>query len=117
MHFSTIIWLLQVLFGWRKACQEFSKRLDLLLPFYYHTSQYQRFYEGERPDFSQPSTKPRKEKRAARRELLTSNVGGRTMLVQHGARSIRMPYHNVPIDLPPPPSVHSFSSDHSYFTK
>ena len=74
--------------GRRKACQELTKRLDPRLPFYYHTSQYQRFYEGERPDFSHPGSKPKKDKHAARRELLTTSIGGHTTLAQHGARSI-----------------------------
>ena len=30
---------------------EFSKRLDPSLPFFYHTSSHDRFYEGERPSF------------------------------------------------------------------
>ena len=57
------------MYGWRKACLELSKWLDKDLPFYYHTSTHQRFFEGERPDFSQPPAKPRAQ-RAARRELL-----------------------------------------------
>lgn len=48
----------EVMFGWRKACQELTKRMDPRLPFFYHTSTQQRFWEGERPDFSQPPVKP-----------------------------------------------------------
>ena len=87
------------MFGWRKACEELTKRLDPELPSYYHTSTHHRFYEGELPDFSQSKSKPRKE-RIARRELLTSNIGGRVTMAQHGASSIRTQYHNVPVELP-----------------
>ena len=37
-------------FGWRKICNEFAKRLDKELPFYYYTSRHERFFEGERPN-------------------------------------------------------------------
>ena len=102
------------MFGCRKACEELTKRLDPELPFYYHTSMHHRFYEGELPDFSQSTSKPRKE-RIARRELLTSNIGGRVTMAQHGASSIRTQYHNVPVELPPPPNVPGHITDHSYF--
>ena len=35
--------LYQVFYGWRKVCHEFLKRLDLDLPFYYHTSAHNHF--------------------------------------------------------------------------
>ena len=47
------------MFGWRKACVEFSKRVSRDLPFFYHTSANRRFFEGDRPDFSKPQLKPR----------------------------------------------------------
>lgn len=103
----------EVMYGWRKACVEFSKRLNRDLPFYYHTSANQRFFEGDRPDFSQPQLKPRVQ-RAARRELMTGGVGGRTSLVQRGAASIRAKFHNVPVDLPPPPSIPRHVIEHEY---
>ena len=102
------------MFGWRKACEELTKRLDPELKFYYHTSTHQRFYEGERPDFSKPATRPRHEPRAPRRELISGNVGGRTVLAQRGAASIRTQFHNVPVELPPPPSMAIHSSEHKY---
>ena len=103
------------MFGWRKACTEFSKRLDPELPFYYHTSHHQRFYEGEMLDFSHPVKK--KQRRVARRELVTDGIGGRLSMVQRGAGSIRTQYYNVPVELPPPPcdsSHHNIVNDHSY---
>ena len=103
---------MQVMFGWRKACEELSKRIDPDLPYYYYTSTHERFFVGERPDFNKGSGKH--QHYAARRELLTSNVGGRISLVQRGATSIRSHYHNVPVELPPPPSMPTHQSDHSY---
>ena len=103
------------MFGWRKACEELTKKLDPELPFYYHHLHVPlRFYEGELPDFSQSRSKPRKE-RIARRELLTSNIGGQVTMAQHGASSIRIQYHNVPVKLPPPPNMPGHITDHSYF--
>ena len=101
------------MYGWRKACLELSKRLDKDLPFYYHTSTHHRFFEGDPPDFSKPSDRPCA-LRVARRELMAGNLGGRASLVQRGATSIRTQFHNVPVELPPPPSVPAHVSDHSY---
>ena len=42
-----------VKYNWRKVCNEFMKRLDPSLPFYYHTSTHDRFYEGDRPSFDE----------------------------------------------------------------
>ena len=105
---------LQIMFGWRKACEELTKRLDRELKFFYHTSTHQRFYEGERPDFSLPASRPRCETRAPRRELLSRNVGGCAVLAQRGATSIRTQFHNVPVHLPPPPSMPTHAADHAY---
>ena len=41
-----------VYYGWRKVLEEFIKRMDPELPFYYHTSSHCRFYEGMMPKFS-----------------------------------------------------------------
>lgn len=102
------------MFAWRKACQELTKRLDPELKFYYHTSTHQRFYEGERPDYSQPASKPRREPRASRRDLISGNIGGRTVLTTRGASSVRTQFHNVPVELPPPPSIPVHSAEHMY---
>ena len=99
------------MFGWRKACSELTKRMDPQLAFYYHTSTHHRFYEGdlERPDLSKP-----RNVHIARRELLAGGLGGRITMVQHGARSIRSQYHNLPVELPPPPGMSSHIVEHSY---
>lgn len=101
---------------WRKVCLEFSKRLDTNLGFYYHTSGHDRFYEGERPSFDVPAESKRnsRKQRVRKREQLSQLVFGRATLPAPGARSIRMQYHNVPIELPPPPSTHHVLSDHCY---
>ena len=105
---------LQVMYGWRKVCLEYAKRLDPDLPFFYHTSTHQRFYEGDMPSFSLPPKK-QKTRRVARRELATGNIGGRVTMAQRGAGSIRAQYHNIPVELPSPPGTglqHRF--EHSY---
>ena len=43
--------LKQVQLEWRKACIEMSKHGSHPIPFYYHTSSHDRFYEGDRPSF------------------------------------------------------------------
>ena len=103
------------MFGWRKATEELTKRLDPNLPFYYHTSTHRRFYEGQLPDFSEAPIKPRQQ-HPSRRELLAGNIGSRVTLAQHGATSIRTQYHNVPVELPPPPgaTLPQHLSEHSY---
>ena len=72
------------------------------------------FYEGERPHFDERSHKVKKQ-RIHRRELGSSLVFGRATLPVPGARSVRMTYHNLPLELPPPPTVDSrHLSEHSY---
>ena len=53
--------------------------MDPQLHYYYHTSTHRRFYEGELPSFNEPPQN-KQEKRVARRELLTGNIGGRATL-------------------------------------
>lgn len=58
MHLG-LVTILQVFYGWRKVTQEFLKRLDPELLFYYHTSVHSRFYEGVMPNFhTKPGKKP-----------------------------------------------------------
>ncbi len=42
---------------WRKCCIQFSKRSDPDLGFYYFSSSYDRFYEGDRPNFDNKLTR------------------------------------------------------------
>ena len=105
-------------YNWRKVCIEFSKRLDPNLGYFYHTASHDRFYEGERPSFDTPAESKRnpRKQRVRRRDQLSQLVYGRATLPIPGARSVRLQYHNVPIELPPPPSYHPVLSDRSYAT-
>ena len=109
-HFT----LREARYTWRKACIEFSKRLDPDLGFYYFSSSHDRFYEGERPHFDEKPTK-KANKRVRRREQPANLMFGRATLPTPGARSTRLEFHNLPLDLPPPPETgqqHVF--EHSY---
>ena len=101
------------MYGWRKATHEFMKRLDPDLPFYYHTSGNQRFYEGcLMPHFDEDPGK-KKTKRIPRYELLGSN--SRITVAVRGTPSVRTKFHNAPIQLPPPPrTTNLFMHEHSY---
>ena len=107
-------------FGWRKICNEFAKRWDKELPFYYYTSRHERFFEGERPNFNifqKPKSNPRHQ-RVRLREHPGNLVSGRATLVQSGAKSIRRQFHNIPVELPPPPTSsinpNQHAGEHSY---
>ena len=101
------------MYGWRKATHEFMKRLDPDLPFYYHTSGNQCFYEGcLMPHFDKDPGK-KKPKRIPRYELLGSN--SRVTVAVRGTPSVRTKFHNAPIQLPPPPgTTNLFIHEHSY---
>ena len=86
-----------------KICAEFVKRNDPELPFYYYTSAHARFYEEDTPDFNQPPKKQRELRRPPRRELLSTNAGSRVTFLVRGSESMRDRFHNVPVNLPPPP--------------
>ena len=97
---------------------EFAKHMDPSLPFYYHSST-DRFYEGELPTFDKPPEKPNKRKRAPRREQVGAGVGRRITMAARGTGSVRATFHNLPVDLPPPPAPHGVSDqpgthDHTY---
>lgn len=107
---------MQVYYGWRKVCVEFTKRMDPDLGFYYFTSSHSRFYEGDMPDFSKKSSKPSKLRRAPKREL-QGNVGRRISFPVRGSLSVRATFHNVPVDLPPLPNTcvsTRVTSEHAY---
>ena len=64
------------------------------------------------PDFSIAAKHPRKHCRAPQRELLGDSH--RVTLSVRGATSIHATFHNVPVDLPPPPDGSShLLSEHS----
>ena len=53
--------LAEVKFGMCKIISQFVKRVDPDLPFYYHTSSHNRFYEGCHPEFHNRPEKAPKE--------------------------------------------------------
>ena len=104
---------MQVLYGWRRVTHEFVKRIDPDLPFYYYTSAHSRFYEGEMPDFEARPNKNPKPKRAPKYEMLGSN--NRVTLTVQNSTSIRATFHNLPVELPPPPGTYNqLTHEHSY---
>jgi len=62
----------QVKFGIQKVCNEFIKRLDPDLPFFYNTSSHTSFNEGPLPHFNDTPVTKRKIKRVPRREQPTA---------------------------------------------
>ena len=103
----------EVKVGFRKVCSEFTKRLDPDLPFYYHTSSHTCFYEGPLPDFSEPP-KQQKQKRVPRREQPAAFAPRRATMPVRGSLAVRAKFHNVPIELPPPPTGPVHLLEHSY---
>ncbi len=90
--------------------------MDPELPFYYHTSSHQRFYEGPMPEFSVQPHKTKKSRRPPQRELIGA-IGRRVSLPTRGTLSTRAEFHNLPVNLPPPPNVSSTTriiSEHAY---
>ncbi len=110
----------QVQFEYRKLCMEFMKRMDPDLPFYYYTAAHDRFSEGPLPDFDQPRPREKKSsrnprhQRVARRDQLGSLTVGRATFVTPGTLSTRATFHQVPVELPPPPGAAIHLLEHSY---
>ena len=105
----------EVKYGFRKACLEFTKRLDPDLPFYYHSSSHTRFYEGQLPNFNEQATQQkRKFRRAPRREQLAAFAPRRATMPVRGSLAIRPTFHNLPLELPPLTTDQISSIEHSY---
>ena len=47
------------------------------------------------------------------RESLVGQAAGRTTLPNPGAQSVRLTYHNIPVEMPPPPNAR-LMAEHSY---
>ena len=47
------------------------------------------------------------------RESLVGQAAGRTTLPTPGAQSVRLTYHNIPVEIPPPPNARLMAK-HSY---
>ena len=78
---------MKVQYGWRKVYLEFSKRTNPSLPYYYHIASHDRFYEGQRPEFNQPSKKTKAKKPAPRREKPCALIGKRVTMADHQSSS------------------------------
>ena len=105
----------EVKYGFRKACFEFTKRLDPDLPFYYHTSSHTRFYEGPLPDFNeQRKQNRRKFRRAPRQEQPAAFSLRRATMPVRGSLGVRPQFHNKPLELPPITTDKIHVVDHSY---
>ena len=107
----------EVQFGFRKACVEFTKRLDPELPFYYHTSSHTRFYEGPLPSFNKPEAGPKKKRkfgRVPRREQPAAFAPRRASMPVRGSLSVRPQFHNLPLELPPITADLIHVVEHSY---
>lgn len=107
----------QVQFEFRKLSIEFMKRMDPDFRFYYYTAAHDLFQEGPLPSFNQPrprekkSSRNRRHLRVPRCDQLGSLMAGRATMVTPGTPSTRAEFHQVSIELPPPPGV---VTDHSY---
>jgi len=93
----------EVKFGIRKVFAEFVKLVDPDLPFYYHTSTHTRYYEGPLPEFDKPSKKKRTRRVPRREQPAAFGPRCATMPIR-GSLSVRPKFHNLPLELPPPPS-------------
>lgn len=70
---------------------------------------------GDMPEFNMPE-KPKKPRRAPRREMI-GYTGRRATLPVRGSVSLRAEFHNVPVNLPPPPDASPstmLASEHAY---
>jgi len=90
--------LKEVKYIWRKACVEMAKRLDPELFYYYYTALHDRFYKGEIPSF-EVSVSPKTVRKPQHRELISSLVSGHATLQVSGSRSVKLQYHNLPVDI------------------
>ena len=98
-----------VMLEWRKFCNEFAKRIDSKLAFYYYTSTHDCFYEGEMQSFNLPvrnkSTSNPRNQRGRTVERPGKLAYGRASLIRTGHGSIHRQFHAIPTDMPPPPTA------------
>ena len=65
------------------------------------------------PDFHTKPRKKPKEKRIPRYELLGANE--RISVAVRGAKTVRTKFHNMPVELPPPPGMNDvLLHEHTY---
>ena len=87
---------------WIVTCQEFSKRIDPDLPFYYHTSGKSRYRTTDLPSFDEGQGKPTRldSLKPSRREHEGRKVIGRSTMIARGGSSLRQTFHVGPLSLP-----------------
>ncbi|CAB3978040.1 Hypothetical predicted protein, partial [Paramuricea clavata] len=89
-----------------KILNEFSKRIDPELQFYYWTGAKERYTEFELPSFNEPSGNGDKERlddvKLSRRGDPGVFVANRASLPQKGQLTARAKFHREPVALPPP---------------
>ena len=101
--------------GMQKVMSEFSEQLDPNLTIYYYTSAHLRYFKCPHClDFDKAPAKQQKEKSVPRREQLAAFVPRRATMPVKGSLVVRSKFHNVPLDLPPPPTRPIALYEHSY---
>ncbi len=92
-----------------KILNEFSKRIDPDLQFYYWTGAKERFTDDSLPSFNLPSGNEKGERldqiKVSRRGDPGVFVGNRASLPQKGQLTARAKFHRDPIELPPPDEI------------
>ncbi|XP_070555107.1 uncharacterized protein [Ptychodera flava] len=94
--------------NYRKICNEFAKRVNPDLPFYYWTGSEDRYTIGPIQNFNQPSKGgvERLDKiRIQRRSDPGVFQANRASLPQRGSWTVRARFHNLPEPVPPPPTL------------
>ena len=88
-----------------KLLNEYSKRIDLELPFFYWTGKTERYRDFELPSFNEPSgvgVVERLDKvKISRRGDPGVFVANRASLPQKGQLTCRATFHKAPVALPP----------------
>ncbi|XP_070562220.1 uncharacterized protein [Ptychodera flava] len=89
-------------------CEVHSRRLDSNIPFYYYTSDNERYSMDPLPSFDLPKSnnKPSRllqQHRVPRRDVLAAVIPGRANFPVHGAQTIRTHFHNNTHTVPKPP--------------
>jgi hypothetical protein len=88
-----------------KIVNEFAKKIDPDLPFFYWTGSDSRYNVGPLPSFNQPSASGIERLdvvKISRRADPAMFVASRASLPQKGSLTIRATFHNPPEGLPPP---------------
>jgi hypothetical protein len=89
-----------------KILNEFKKRIDPDLPFFYYTGAKQRYTDFQLPSFNEPSGPGVVERldniKISRRGDPGIFVANRASLPQKGQLTVRAQFHKAPIALPPP---------------